>query len=172
MFVVSYQILLYTWRYLSLAFLLQGVIDTDTAIDIAFLLLQHLAYLNTHCGPCFGVVLHEKVTKILPVTKGGTVRDTLSHLMKQYNLSFETADIRFAQTLLVSGCTKISKTRFIYVLFSTCSQWILKQLQLNSQTNTLLFASLLTSSKPSSPRRRCLSLQTQTRRCRRSWSRF
>jgi hypothetical protein len=61
---------------------------------------DHLDLFNDKYGPCFGIVLQEKVSKILPVPTSGTVRDALySVIVKQNKLSLDTLDIRYADSM-------------------------------------------------------------------------
>lgn len=65
------------------------------------LVLQHLEVLNERVGPCFGLALMEKVSKIIPVPKQGSVYDALKNVIRVHKLTFEAIDIRFADNMQV-----------------------------------------------------------------------
>lgn len=59
--------------------------------------------LNERVGPCFGLALMEKVSKIIPVPKQGSVYDALKNVVRLHKLTFEAIDIRFADNMQVSA---------------------------------------------------------------------
>lgn len=68
---------------------------------MSFLFLQHLEVLNERVGPCFGLALMEKVSKIIPVPKEGSVYEALRNVVRLHKLTFESIDIRFADNMQV-----------------------------------------------------------------------
>lgn len=76
---------------------------------MSFLFLQHLEVLNERVGPCFGLALMEKVSKIIPVPKEGSVYEALRNVVRLHKLTFESIDIRFADNMQVrSLCISIT----------------------------------------------------------------
>ena len=51
----------------------------------------------------FEIVLSSSVTKLVPVPKSGTVRETIAPLLVRQKLSFETVDIKSAASLQVQS---------------------------------------------------------------------